>query len=114
MLSTQSLQFKRFCFAFVLIAGFAVPVAGMADAHASMPSGDASIVSPDAKLELLFSDAFFTEGAAVARMVASISVTLPLRMDQICRRDHIWRYDPQDRNRFRVPLAERDVQRHQV
>ena len=66
MLSTQSLQLKRFYFAFVLIAGFAVAVVGVADKHGSMPSGDASIVSPDAKLELLFSDAFFTEGAAVA------------------------------------------------
>ena len=66
MLSTQSLQLKCFCFAFVLIASFAVTTVGIADKHSSMPSGDASIVSPDAKLELLFSDAFFTEGAAVA------------------------------------------------
>ncbi|MCE2397164.1 hypothetical protein J4G02_21875, partial [Candidatus Poribacteria bacterium] len=65
MLSTQLFQLKRFCLAFVLIASFAVAVVGTADKHASMPSGDASIVSPDAKLELLFSDAFFTEGAAV-------------------------------------------------
>ena len=51
----------------VLITCLAVPLTVMgADAHSSTPSGDASIVSPDAKLELLFSDAFFTEGAAVA------------------------------------------------
>ena len=94
MLRIQSLQLKRFCFAFVLIVGLAAPVTGMADAHSSMPSGDASIVSPDAKLELLFSDAFFTEGAAVAPDGSVYFSDITFTHGSDMQAGHIWRYDP--------------------
>ena len=94
MLSTQSLQLKCFCFAFVFIAGSAITTAAIADAHSSMPSGDASIVSPDAKLELLFSDAFFTEGAAVAPDGSVYFSDITFTHGSDMQAGHIWRYDP--------------------
>ena len=94
MLSTQSLQLKCFCFAFVLIVGFALITTGMADQHASMPSGDASIVSPNAKLALLFSDAFFTEGAAVAPDGTVYFSDITFTHSSGMQAGHIWKYDP--------------------
>ena len=94
MLSTQSLQLKRFCFVLVLVVSFAVTTVGIADKHSSMPSGDASIVSPDAKLELLFSDAFFTEGAAVAPDGSVYFSDITFTHGSDMQAGHIWRYDP--------------------
>ena len=58
------------------------------------PSGDPSVVSPDARVEELFTEAFFTEGPAVAPdgsvYFSDITFTAGSGMQAV----HIWRYDP--------------------
>ena len=58
------------------------------------PSGDPSVVSPDARLEEVFTDAFFTEGPAVAPdgSVYFSDITFTAASDM--QAGHIWRYDP--------------------
>lgn len=63
-------------------------------AFAQAPEGDPAIVSPDARLEVLFDGAFFSEGPAVAPdgsvYFSDITFSKPSGMQA----GHIWRYDP--------------------
>ena len=59
------------------------------------PSGDPSIISPEARLELLFSDGFFTEGPAVAFDNSVYFSDITFTLDSNMQAGHIWRYDPE-------------------
>ena len=69
--------------------------AGAAFAQDLTPTGDKSILSEDARLEVLFDGAFFTEGPAVAPdgsvYFSDITMSEPSGMQA----GHIWRYDPE-------------------
>jgi len=64
------------------------------------PTGDPAIISPDARLELLFDDACFTEGVAVAPdgqvYFSDITFTSGCRHggSELPQAGIIWRYDP--------------------
>lgn len=61
---------------------------------ADAPSGDPSIIAPDARLEILFDGAFFSEGPAVAPdgtvYFSDITFSKPSGMQA----GHIWHFDP--------------------
>ncbi len=58
------------------------------------PSGDPSIVSPDAKIEMLFDGAIFTEGPAVAPDGSVYFSDITFTALSGMQAGHIWRYDP--------------------
>jgi gluconolactonase len=59
------------------------------------PSGDPSIVSPDARIEELFTGAFFTEGPAVALDGSVYFSDITFTHASGMQAGHIWRCDPQ-------------------
>ena len=59
------------------------------------PSGDPSIVAPNAKLEEVFADAFFTEGAAVAPDGTVYFSDITFTSQSGMQAGHIWKYDPE-------------------
>ena len=63
-------------------------------AFAQAPSGDPSIISEGAKLEVLFADAFFTEGPAVAPDGSVYFSDITMSGTSGMQAGHIWRYDP--------------------
>ena len=63
-------------------------------AFAQAPSGDPSIISEGAKLEVLFADAFFTEGPAVAPDGSVYFSDITMSGISGMQAGHIWRYDP--------------------
>jgi len=58
------------------------------------PSGDSSVVSPDARVEELFTEAFFTEGPAVAPDGSVYFSDITFTAGSGMQAGHIWRYDP--------------------
>jgi gluconolactonase len=68
--------------------------AGTAVDELAAPSGDPSIVSPDARIEELFTEAFFTEGPAVALDGSVYFSDITFTHASGMQAGHIWRYDP--------------------
>ena len=58
------------------------------------PSGDPRVVSPDARVEELFTEAFFTEGPAVAPDGSVYFSDITFTAGSGMQAGHIWRYDP--------------------
>ncbi|MCZ6678253.1 MAG: SMP-30/gluconolactonase/LRE family protein, partial [Candidatus Poribacteria bacterium] len=94
MLNNHMSQLKLFCFAFAVIVGSASTMMSASAAEAPMPSGDPTILPPSAKLEELFSDAFFTEGAAVAPEGTVYFSDITFTYQSGMQAGHIWKYDP--------------------
>ena len=66
-----------------------------ADSHEmAAPSGDSSIISKDAKIEVVFDGAFFTEGPAVAPDGSVYFSDITFTGVSGMQAGHIWRYDP--------------------
>ncbi|NKB66262.1 MAG: SMP-30/gluconolactonase/LRE family protein [Candidatus Latescibacteria bacterium] len=63
-------------------------------ASAQAPEGDPSIVSPDARLEMLFDGAFFTEGPTVAFDGSVYFSDITFTHSSDMQAGHIWRYAP--------------------
>ena len=61
----------------------------------SQPTGDPAIISPDAKLELLFAGAFFTESPAVASDGRVYFSDITFTRSSGMQAGHIWVYDPE-------------------
>ena len=62
---------------------------------AQAPSGDPSIIAKGAELEVLFDDAFFTEGPAVAPDGSVYFSDITMSGESGMQAGHIWRYDPE-------------------
>ena len=67
---------------------------GVSVADLAPPSGDPSIISPDARIEELFTGAFFTEGPAVALDGSVYFSDITFTHGSDMQAGHIWRYDP--------------------
>ena len=91
LFSTTRFHLPRF-WALLGIFVLAAPVG--VGAGEQKPSGDPGILSPDARLEKVFGEAFFTEGAAVAPdgTVYFSDITFTHRSGM--QAGHIWKYDP--------------------
>ena len=63
-------------------------------ALAQAPEGDPAIVSHDARLEVLFDEAFFTEGPTVAFDGSVYFSDITFTHGSNMQAGHIWRYDP--------------------
>ena len=95
----------------VLIAAEIPPLGAQAPTDFEVPTGDPAIISPDARLELLFDDACFTEGVAVAPdggvYFSDITFTSSCRHggNDLPQAGIIWYYDPESRQTevFRSP-----------
>jgi len=68
--------------------------AGAAFAQDLTPTGDKSIISEDARLEVLFDGAFFSEGPAVAPDGSVYFSDITFTSGSDMQAGHIWRYDP--------------------
>ena len=58
------------------------------------PSGNPDIISPDARIEVVFDEAFFTEGPAVALDGSVYFSDITFTGVSGMQAGHIWRYDP--------------------
>lgn len=84
----------------VLAAPGITPLSAQTPTDFAPPTGDPAIISPDARLELLFDDACFTEGVAVAPdglvYFSDITFTSSCRHGEsdLPQAGIIWRYNP--------------------
>lgn len=99
----QRLSSPSFFQIFGALAGLALTSAGLNAQTATdfqPPTGDPEIISPDARLEMLFDDACFTEGVAVAPdgkvYFSDITFTSSCRHgeSELPQAGIIWMYDP--------------------
>ena len=75
---------------------FSLALALVASAvFAQAPSGDPSIIAKGAELEVLFDDAFFTEGPAVAPDGSVYFSDITFTSGSVMQAGYIWRYDPE-------------------
>ena len=81
---------KKIILALIFAGTLSVPLQAQ-----DQPSGDPEILPPGAQLEVLFDDAFFSEGAAVAPDGSVFFSDITFSYASNLQAGHIWRYDPQ-------------------
>ncbi len=97
--------------AWLLVTATTMPLNAQTVTDFAPPTGDPAIISPDARLELLFDDACFTEGVAVAPdgdvYFSDITFTSSCRHgeSELPQAGIIWRFDPDTKETtvFRSP-----------
>ena len=92
---------------FAVVAGIlTLSVGAWSDSHElAAPSGDPNIISKNARVEVLFDGAFFTEGPAVAPDGSVYFSDITFSGISGMQAGHIWRYDPKTKEAkiFRSP-----------